>query len=886
MPSASAKDLPVARPLLTVTPPPPPPLPFHPSGGGGGRAKAAGLCSSVLQQLDRAVQSGYLLEAEKKQLEEQLLILEEQPPAVQIAAVSKFVSLRFSDFRWISKKAIWLQRCMKFCIRTSSSSLPSSDSSATSKLVAALASHALLPDSLAQECWDTFIQLPAQLQDNVVRAVKHSLIMSIGEKPSEHFAHLCVNEEVTYNLDAKTKPQAHPTEQLEWEAIDETLYHRLLQQMMFKRRNAEERLLQMLAEDGTGQPGMPGSLLYVHMATSAARQNGSAEFLSLLHAAAACGLDRLCTRFLAEGLQVNEQAGVQETTALHLAAANGAVNVVELLLRNGANPTIKDSEEHTAIYSAMTATALEFENGETDPDAPIHSKLQFQVCELLLTGILFVEGRGFTMEEEEDIDIEAIALERKLPALRNLIRLHRRLRELRRRMPQLMTETLVKEICGLQYETACFVLALFEGHVNVQDEAAYVEYRAILNSEFIQARNQVQRFANRLAKRLELSRKSIDLLMTFPPQAALFALESWRLEEMVEGIYEIPRGEEANPEPKPLPPPVQPKDYDKVEDEDSRVMGQVRKWDAERGYGFIVQDNRGGDESLKDIFVHRTNLKGISQNPHIDLNEGSRISYTLGMQDGKPRAMQAAMIDDDGKILDVHVTPAPEKDVPKEKKKGFVATIIDEEQDEMSKKFMMYLQSPPVQEVAKEKRPECEAWLRCVGLRRHNTGRRDDNIWKKEIERRIDYFLDQKSTPLQKRDFDFRVRRFLNEFCMHSTVARVSEALAMVNKYTTGKNRDDVRSWPAYLATLLRKFDPDVYASLTTRDRMQRSANRERKKDDDDAADLPASGPAKELNGENVSEGEDDSEQSSSPPTPRRSGGDEVKAAGSSFAFQ
>jgi len=121
---------------------------------------------------------------------------------------------------------------------------------------------------------------------------------------------------------------------------------------------------------------------------------------------------------------------------------------------------------------------------------------------------------------------------------------------------------------------------------------------------------------------------------------------------------------------------------------------------------------------------------------------------------------------------------------------------------------------------------------------------------------------------------------------MHSTVARVSEALAMVNKYTTGKNRDDVRSWPAYLATLLRKFDPDVYASLTTRDRMQRSANRERKKDDDDAADLPASGPAKELNGENVSEGEDDSEQSSSPPTPRRSGGDEVKAAGSSFAFQ
>ncbi|CAE8680180.1 unnamed protein product, partial [Polarella glacialis] len=88
-----------------------------------------------------------------------------------------------------------------------------------------------------------------------------------------------------------------------------------------------------------------------------------------------------------------------------------------------------------------------------------------------------------------------------------------------------------------------------------------------------------------------------------------------------------------------------------------------------------------------------------------------------------------------------------------------------------------------------------------------------------------------KTTPLQKRDFDFRVRRFLNEFCMHSTVARVSEALALVGKYTTGKSRDDVRSWPAYLATLLRKFDPEIYTSLADRDRKTRIEQRRQKQD-------------------------------------------------------
>eukprot|EP00930_Biecheleria_cincta_P016784 TRINITY_DN13537_c0_g1_i1.p1 TRINITY_DN13537_c0_g1~~TRINITY_DN13537_c0_g1_i1.p1 ORF type:complete len:1047 (+),score=207.07 TRINITY_DN13537_c0_g1_i1:58-3198(+) len=899
--------LPIARPLYTaVAPPPPPPLPSGATKGEG----PSRLCSSVVQKLERTVQNGYLLEAEKRRMDEKLDILADLPEAMQIAVVTKFLSPSFGDFRWISDKAVWLQRCLKFCIRTSSSIAqgPSSaePSSPSGALVAALASHGLLPDALAQECWSTFDLLPAQLQNNVVTAVRHSLIMSIGSKPSEHFVHLCVNEEVIYNLEAKPPPYVSSLPApVEWEAIDGTLYQRLLQQMLFRRRNAEEKLLHMLAEDcSEAQPGEPGSLLHVHLATHRARQRGSAEVLSLLHAAAASGLSRLCARFLAEGLNINEAAGHQEVTPLHLAAANSSLEVVQLLLRRRANPTLFDAECHSPIHSAVTSAALQLDTGDALADAASQQQLQFKVSQELLMGCLKSEAEGILWDDRENADLEVLAEQRELWQLRNLLRLHSRLRDLQRRLPLAVSDVALSEICELQYETASFVIALFESHVNVNDEAAPIEFRSVLASDFIQTRDRVQRLGNRLAKRIGLSRRAIDMLLNMPPQAALYALESWKLEEIVEGVFEIPRQDSPPPEAEEEElPQAKNETVEDAAPEVNRLTGVVRKWDSDRGFGFIVQDLRESDDPLKDIFVHRTNLKGICPGSHFDLREGSRVSYLIGIQDGKPRAMEVAMMDGEGRILNCHLLPGQatttEKQSQRDKKKGLIADLIEEEQDEMSKKFMQHLQGKEVQEVCKERRPECEAWLRCVGLRRHNSGRRDDVLWKKEIEKRVDVFLEQKTTPLQKRDFDFRVRRFLNEFCMHSTVARVSEALSMVAKSTAGKTRDDVRSWPAYLATLLRHFDPDVYLSLADRDRKSRTDQRRPKqagKDGladsiDDGMSPLGQGPREDFgdHGEN-SEPESELEGGipSVPSSPREAGQGDPRAppAASSFAFQ
>lgn len=165
------------------------------------------------------------------------------------------------------------------------------------------------------------------------------------------------------------------------------------------------------------------------------------------------------------------------------------------------------------------------------------------------------------------------------------------------------------------------------------------------------------------------------------------------------------------------------------------------------------------------------------------------------------------------------------------------ATAAMEDQDELSQKFMAHLRSPEVQNIAREKLTETEAWLRCIGLRRHHTGRRDETLWRKEVDKRVEYFLERSTTPLQKRDFDFRVKRFMHEFCIHSNVVRVSEALAMVETSTAGKSRDDVRSWPAYIATLLRRWDPKLYEVLADRDRRSRIDQKKGKKGEEGEAE-------------------------------------------------
>ena len=139
----------------------------------------------------------------------------------------------------------------------------------------------------------------------------------------------------------------------------------------------------------------------------------------------------------------------------------------------------------------------------------------------------------------------------------------------------------------------------------------------------------------------------------------------------------------------------------------------------------------------------------------------------------------------------------------------------------LTTQFLRHLNSSDVQLMAAEKRAANEPWLRVLGLRVRG-GRRDEAVWKREIDRRIDVLLDKGTTPLQRKDFDFRVKRFLHEYSVHSTVARVSEALAHVEATTIGRGRNDVRSWPAYLATLLRRADPKLYEVLVERDRRAR----------------------------------------------------------------
>ena len=50
--------------------------------------------------------------------------------------------------------------------------------------------------------------------------------------------------------------------------------------------------------------------------------------------------------------------------------------------------------------------------------------------------------------------------------------------------------------------------------------------------------------------------------------------------------------------------------------------GTVKFFNAEKGFGFILQDDGG-----KDLFVHCTEIQGTSDNT---LNEGQKVKYEVG----------------------------------------------------------------------------------------------------------------------------------------------------------------------------------------------------------------------------------------------------------------
>eukprot|EP00971_Amphidinium_carterae_P274836 5453591-Amphidinium_carterae.1 len=145
--------------------------------------------------------------------------------------------------------------------------------------------------------------------------------------------------------------------------------------------------------------------------------------------------------------------------------------------------------------------------------------------------------------------------------------------------------------------------------------------------------------------------------------------------------------------------------------EDGKLYGIVRKWDSERGFGFIVQDAKDADEQGKDIFVHRKNVIGSTPSNHLDLKEGSRISYRRGEQDGRPRALEAAMIDEDGQPLPLHI-PSRTPDAKGHGRWYFLNAALsdpDNVKEELPRTVLAILQRPAVQDSAKKEEAEAEA---------------------------------------------------------------------------------------------------------------------------------------------------------------------------------
>lgn len=107
-----------------------------------------------------------------------------------------------------------------------------------------------------------------------------------------------------------------------------------------------------------------------------------------------------------------------------------------------------------------------------------------------------------------------------------------------------------------------------------------------------------------------------------------------------------------------------------VKEEDVKTEGRVQKWDSEKGFGFIVAVDRGGEEVAKGIFVHRKNVVGSTPTNPINLREGGKVSFKAGEQDGRSCATEVMMLGNDGKPLPIHAGAQ----TLEEKKKSYYVT--------------------------------------------------------------------------------------------------------------------------------------------------------------------------------------------------------------------
>lgn len=65
----------------------------------------------------------------------------------------------------------------------------------------------------------------------------------------------------------------------------------------------------------------------------------------------------------------------------------------------------------------------------------------------------------------------------------------------------------------------------------------------------------------------------------------------------------------------------------------SKVTGTVKWFNADKGYGFLTQDNGG-----KDVFVH---FRAIASEGYRTLNEGQRVEFEV--EEGQ-KGLQAANV--------------------------------------------------------------------------------------------------------------------------------------------------------------------------------------------------------------------------------------------------
>lgn len=69
----------------------------------------------------------------------------------------------------------------------------------------------------------------------------------------------------------------------------------------------------------------------------------------------------------------------------------------------------------------------------------------------------------------------------------------------------------------------------------------------------------------------------------------------------------------------------------------ARVTGTVKWFSAEKGYGFLTQDDG------PDVFVHHTEIEGDGFKT---LNQGERVEFEIEEEDKGPKARRVARIEE------------------------------------------------------------------------------------------------------------------------------------------------------------------------------------------------------------------------------------------------